>query len=174
VKPGDRVKISDEKGVYTVIRNISSKRVLVSTVDGLEIPLFKDTLIIVSQENEELYCISSGKNKEKPVKKNRGSGRKGTGGYREVDLHIKGSSGQSSDYHAIEIQVLKFRAELDRAIRENEKEIVFIHGVGSGKLKAMIRKILSENYIYCSVYDGSFKKYGIDGATHVVINRNRH
>jgi len=172
VKPGDRVKICDEKGVYTVVRNISSKRVLVSTVDGLEIPLLKDTLIIVSQENEELYRSSSGKKKDNSEKKNTGSAKKRTIGYREVDLHIKGSSGQSSDYHAIEIQILKFRGELDRAIRENEIEIVFIHGVGSGKLKAMIRKILSERYPGCSAYDGSFKKYGIDGATHVVINNH--
>ena len=171
MKPGDRVKISDEKGVYTVIRNISSKKILVSTIDGLEIPLLKDNLIIASQENEELYSVSSGKKKEIPVKKKTGSGKKRPGGYREVDLHIKGSSGQSSDYHAIEIQVLKFRAELDRAIRENEKEIVFIHGVGGGKLKAMIRKILSESYINCQVHDGSYRKYGIDGATHVIIGR---
>ncbi len=171
MKPGDRVKISDEKGVYTVIRSISPKRVLVATDDGLEMPLLKETLIIVSEENEKMYRTSSGKKKESLPNKSAAKGKKSAGNYREVDLHLKGTSGQASDYHAIEIQIIKFRTELDRAIRENEKEIVFIHGVGGGKLKAMIRKILSESYINCQVHDGSYRKYGIDGATHVIIGR---
>jgi len=174
VKSGDRVKKSDEKGIYTVISNISPGKVLVITDDGLEMPLEKAGLIVVSEKNEKLYLTSAGKKREKTVKKSIAPGRKKGARSREVDLHIKGTTGQNSDFNAIEIQILKFRAELDRAIRENEKEIIFIHGVGSGKLKATIRKILTENYVNCSVHDGSFRKYGIDGATHVVINRIRN
>ena len=171
MKQGDRVKISDEKGIYTVIRSISPKKVLVTTDDGLEIPLLKEGLIVISKENEELYHASSGKKKESRSNKSAVRGNKRSGIYREVDLHLKGKSVQGSEFNAIEIQILRFRSELDRAIRDNEKEIVFIHGVGSGKLKAMIRKILTENYINCQVHDGSYRKYGIDGATHVIIGR---
>jgi dsDNA-specific endonuclease/ATPase MutS2 len=174
VKPGDRVKISDEKGVYTVIRKISSKEILVSTEDGLELPLPAERLIVILDKAEEFYINTSDRKKETAVKQvNKKPKRSQLTKYKEVDLHIKGSSVTSSGMNKIDIQLLRFRAELDRAIMENKQEIIFIHGVGSGRLRTMIRKILSEIYVNCTVQDASFSRYGVNGATHIIIKGNR-
>lgn len=171
MKTGDRVKLSDEEGTFTVVRKISSHEVLVTTADGLEFPVSADRIIVVSGENEALYIKSSSLKKGKDRKKKSVGGGKGrSGSVREVDLHMRYEA-LNTDYQAIELQILRFRAEMDRVIRDKEREVIFIHGVGSGRLKELIHRTLSENYPGCSFHDASYRKYGVGGATHVVISR---
>ena len=87
---------------------------------------------------------------------------------REVDLHLK-SGYNSTD--AIERQLARFRGELDNAVRTGLKEIIFIHGVGSGRLKDELRRTISDDYPSCSYHDASFSRYGFGGATVVVIGK---
>jgi dsDNA-specific endonuclease/ATPase MutS2 len=60
---------------------------------------------------------------------------------------------------------------MNSAIRAGMREIVFIHGVGSGKLKEEIRRILAEEYPSCSFQDAPFSRYGFGGATLVAIGK---
>lgn len=89
---------------------------------------------------------------------------------KEVDLHIeelvKESSGLSS-YDKLNIQLERFEKELDKAIETNMKKIIFIHGVGSGRLKQEIISILKSTK-GVSFHDASYKEYGF-GATQVNI-----
>jgi dsDNA-specific endonuclease/ATPase MutS2 len=48
------------------------------------------------------------------------------------------------------------------------KKIVFIHGVGNGKLKHELRRILDAEYKNLRYQDASFKEYGF-GATMVLL-----
>mgnify|MGYP001305502099 CR=1 FL=1 len=89
---------------------------------------------------------------------------------KEVDLHLKAGYNTAD---AIERQIERFRSELENAIRSGRKEIVFIHGIGSGKLKQELRRIISTYYQTCSYQDASFGKYGYGGATLVTINKNK-
>ena len=89
----------------------------------------------------------------------------------EVDLHIhellddfRGLSNSEMP----EIQMRKFREELDNAMRKGIKKIVFIHGVGAGVLKLEIRKELDRMKKKLDYQDASFKEYGY-GATLVRI-----
>lgn len=89
---------------------------------------------------------------------------------KEVDLHIeelvKESAGMSS-YDKLNVQLERFEKELDKAIETNMKKIVFIHGVGSGRLKQEILQILKTTK-GITYHDASYKEYGF-GATQVNI-----
>lgn len=85
---------------------------------------------------------------------------------RVVDLHLRpGYSG----YDAIDRQLARFRGELDSAIRAGIREITFVHGQGSGRLRDEIRKIIEREYPRCKAGDASFARYGYGGATTVMV-----
>lgn len=89
----------------------------------------------------------------------------------EVDLHIHELLDDFrglSNGEMLEIQMKKFREELDNAMRKGVKKIVFIHGVGAGVLKLEIRKELDRMKKKLDYQDASFKEYGY-GATLVRI-----
>jgi dsDNA-specific endonuclease/ATPase MutS2 len=92
----------------------------------------------------------------------------GRAGLKEIDLHLKPAQSAAD---VIERQISRFRGELEGAIRRGEKEIIFIHGVGSGKLKEEIRKILREEYSSCGFQDAPFSRYGYGGATLVTMRK---
>jgi len=89
----------------------------------------------------------------------------------EVDLHIEAItedfSGLSNG-EIIEMQMARFKVSLDTAVIHKTRRIVFIHGVGNGKLKFSLRKALDEKYPDLQYQDASFKEYGY-GATMVLI-----
>jgi hypothetical protein len=85
----------------------------------------------------------------------------------EVDLHIEEiieNPGGLSNSEMMNIQLNHFRKNLDRALLSRSSSIVFIHGVGNGKLKQAIRHELQTLDI--NFRDASYEKYGI-GATEV-------
>ncbi len=106
-------------------------------------------------------------NKPKEFKKNEPKNIK------EVDLHIheliENDTGMT-DYDKLEYQLDVFRKEMQSAIKEGYKRIVFIHGVGSGSLKLKIRSELQHKYKKYQFQDASFKEYGY-GATMVLLHR---
>lgn len=90
----------------------------------------------------------------------------------EVDLHIEqllDKFRHLSSGEIVAIQIARFRTALESAIIHKTKKTVFIHGVGNGKLKLEIRKILDTEYRSKVRYqDASFKEYGY-GATMVMV-----
>ncbi len=89
----------------------------------------------------------------------------------EVDLHINkiiDDYQNLTNGEIIEIQTARFKTSLDTAIIHKTRRIVFIHGVGNGKLKFELRKILDKDYSDLRYQDASFKEYGY-GATLVII-----
>ena len=62
-----------------------------------------------------------------------------TAGVREVDLHLRpGYIG----HDAIDRQLARVRGELRSAVMSGLREIVFVHGQGSGRLRDEIRQII--------------------------------
>ncbi len=91
----------------------------------------------------------------------------------EVDLHIEelvDDHRNLSGGEVIDIQMARFTTALEGALRGKTKRIVFIHGVGNGKLKFEIRKTLDKKYSRLSYQDASFREYGY-GATMVIIRK---
>lgn len=86
----------------------------------------------------------------------------------EVDLHIEelvDNHQNLSSGEIIQLQIARFETALEGGIRSNStKKMVFIHGLGNGKLKFEIKKILDTKYSKLKYQDASFKEYGY-GAT---------
>jgi len=89
---------------------------------------------------------------------------------KEVDLHIEelvANTNGLSNYEMLNIQLERFEKELDLAISKNMKKIIFIHGVGNGRLKQEILSVLKATR-GITYHDASYKDYGF-GATQVNI-----
>lgn len=89
----------------------------------------------------------------------------------EIDLHIEKLMDNFADLSAgeiLDLQMSRFTIALDGAVRGKTKKVVFIHGVGNGKLKYEIRKALDSKYPKLRYQDASFKEYGY-GATMVIV-----
>lgn len=92
-------------------------------------------------------------------------------GIQEVDLHIAMLSDDPDKLTPAEIldmQLSRFRFTLESALAARQAAIVFIHGVGNGKLRYEIRKILDKEYRNLRYQDASFREYGY-GATKVFL-----
>ncbi len=87
---------------------------------------------------------------------------------RVVDLHLKPGY-RSPD--ALERQISRVRGELNSAIRAGERQIILVHGSGSGILRQRVRETITDEYPSCSYQDAPFSRYGYNGATLVVINQ---
>jgi dsDNA-specific endonuclease/ATPase MutS2 len=89
----------------------------------------------------------------------------------EIDLHIHELLEDTrglSNHEMLEVQLGRFRNELETAIGNGTKRIVFIHGIGNGTLKQELRQELSTKYKKYYFQDASFKEYGY-GATMVIL-----
>jgi hypothetical protein len=89
----------------------------------------------------------------------------------EVDLHIEelvdDHSGMSGK-EVLDAQMLRFTTALEGALRGKTRRIIFIHGVGNGKLKYELRKTLERKYARLKYQDASYREYGY-GATMVIL-----
>ena len=90
----------------------------------------------------------------------------------EIDLHIDHESkiniGKSNG-EIVQIQLDTAKEFLNKSMLSGKKEIVIIHGVGNGRLKTEIRKLL-KGYYGIKFEDADFRKYG-EGATLVHLKR---
>lgn len=88
----------------------------------------------------------------------------------EVDLHIEELVDDfrgMSNTEIITIQLNHFRHKLEEAIAGHVRKITFIHGVGNGRLKHEVRRILA-TYEGIRFQDAPYSRYGF-GATEVLI-----
>jgi dsDNA-specific endonuclease/ATPase MutS2 len=86
-----------------------------------------------------------------------------------VDLHIEELLEDTAGMDNAEIiryQLKHFEKCMDEAKRRPIKRFVVIHGVGKGKLRDEIRKLLKADSI--EHYDAALSKYGY-GATEVLV-----
>jgi hypothetical protein len=89
----------------------------------------------------------------------------------EVDLHIEEileSTSGMSNAEMLEAQMARFETALETSMRSTIQRIVFIHGVGNGRLRQQLRKKLDRDYPNLRYQDASFKEYGY-GATMVYL-----
>ncbi len=115
--------------------------------------------------------IKDVKSKDIPVIKTELKTRNSVNDLLEIDLHIdqlRDDSKSLMPNEILPIQIEAFHKVMKENLHIKGKHIVFIHGVGSGKLKGELLRVLSKNYPKCQVQDASFQEYGF-GATRVTI-----
>lgn len=93
--------------------------------------------------------------------------KKSTADEAVVDLHadaILDSTAEMTPGDIIQAQLARFTVALDGAIKggggSSPKRMVFIHGVGKGKLRYEIEKLLKREYPKLKYQDASFAEYG--------------
>ncbi len=93
---------------------------------------------------------------------------------KEIDLHAQhllDSFKGMSNHEILQVQLKHFQKNLDEAITNHYYKIVFIHGVGNGRLKQELVGILKGYKNELNYRDGDYKKYGF-GATEVIIKNS--
>jgi len=138
-------------------------------VEKVELDTFKKELNKLD-EKEIKKALKDKKEKLEPVKKPKNSN---SDNLIEVDLHIENLADDHKELESgeiLDIQLARFETALETAIRGNSKRIVFIHGVGNGKLKFELRKMLDDKYKKLQYQDASFREYGF-GATMVMLRK---
>ncbi len=92
----------------------------------------------------------------------------------EVDLHIHeliDSETGMTPKDMLDLQLKTVTDKMEGAIKSNKvKRIVFIHGIGEGKLKNEVRRELAHKYKKYDYQDASFQEYGY-GATMVILKK---
>jgi dsDNA-specific endonuclease/ATPase MutS2 len=189
IKPGDLVRFVDEVGEGRVVRLISESMAEVKTHDGWVLPANVRNLVVIPEPGKE-EPVKRVQLQEKDIRKAevekevinkvvntapQAKSSKIKTPPREIDLHINKLTDSVvglSNTEILTIQIEVFRRELNRAIRENEKEIIFIHGIGNGTLKGELRRAAERDFSWCSQEDASFREYGF-GATRIRIPQNK-
>jgi len=126
----------------------------------------EDKIMMNDQELEKI--IREKERQEKPML---AKAKKDPKAVHEVDLHIhellddfKGLS----NGEILNIQMEHFIEELESTRKEKKGRVVFIHGVGNGRLKYEIHRVLDQKYAHLKYQDASFREYGF-GATMVFV-----
>lgn len=155
-----------KEGAYTANDFFDEKALLIPVLE--DNPMNK----ALEQLADKAFVESVKQKKEAPEKKKRKRIPKPE--LKEVDLHLHelvDDEAGMTDVDKLEHQLDRFRSEMDDALKNGfPKKIVFIHGVGGGRLKHELRRELQRNYKSCLFQDASFAEYGY-GATMVLIRK---
>jgi len=87
----------------------------------------------------------------------------------EVDLHfhaLTGARDSASPHEMLTLQMDHFDRMMRRAEEKRIPRVIFIHGVGQGRLRQEIRETLTAYWPHCTCREGDPRKYG-HGATEV-------
>lgn len=183
------MRFIDEVGEGRVIRIVSDEMAEVETSDGWILPVYIRTLVVIPEKPVPVQSKdipSKPKEIRAAIKEKEVTGSAANKAPaskpsnlktppREVDLHINklmDSVVGMTNTEILTAQLDVFRRELNLAIRNNEREIIFIHGIGNGTLKGEIRRVADQEYKWCSQEDASFREYGF-GATRIRIPQNK-
>ncbi len=177
-KIGDKVRFLNEKGEGEVLEILKGGRALVLLSDGIEIPYPLNELVPAEQgalSKKEgkavVHTVKHTIDKKKKSKTPAGSRTSNNLLEMEVDLHIEELADHTrgmNNSQILEVQLSHARRMLEKAIAKKLLKVVFIHGVGTGKLKYELGKML-DDYTGLRYHDASYRKYGW-GATEVLLH----
>ena len=167
---GDIVKLLNSVEKAVVVEYIqNSTKVKIRVDDFYDQWIDEKELILAENNNKYNLNVANFENinkEEKPLIK---KSKKALS--REVDLHyenFKYYDNNIGDYEKLLSQIDKFKKALTNAIRDNINELIVIHGIGKGRLRAEIKRELDIKYPHLEHYDRDLSM----GAT-VVVLRNK-
>lgn len=141
--------------------------------EAVIIPVYSNKIennVSDKKEMEKMYLSREIKNKDIPVVR-KPKPEKKSSDITEIDLHITeilDDHRGMSNGEILKVQLDRFTTALEDALKTDQKRIVFIHGLGNGKLKFEVRKLLDTKYSHLKYQDASFKEYGY-GATMIIL-----
>lgn len=159
---GDRVSFLDAIGEAT-IKNLKEDKALLEDEFGFENWFLLDEIIV--REKIEVASVSFKDEATKPEKRKQAVKDRGI---HEMDLHIHqllDNTRGMTNFDMLTLQLREAEKALKKARKAKAIKLIFIHGVGEGKLRLELHHWLA-GVEKISFYDASFLKYGA-GATEV-------
>ena len=175
---GDKIYVTDERleGVLISFTKIS---VTIECPDGFEYTFPLDKVYKITEEGRVESKPQEQSHSQTSSKKSIDSSStsvqllfnsKNT----TVDLHLEVLVPQEyqryTDLEALELQLGAVRELIREANRQRIRKFVIVHGVGKGKLRREIRRLLTDSYPEIEFLDGNYQKYG-GGATELIIHQ---
>ncbi|MBL4656581.1 MAG: hypothetical protein JKX73_01165 [Flavobacteriales bacterium] len=174
---GNKVSFLSEVGEGEVV-SIPDETTVIVMVDGFEQTYDqKDVILIDPKEREEFtkqvnrldFTPSVSEPQEEYVSK-KNPRKSDLRPSHEINLHMEDLRDEYADLGAgekLQMQLRYFSEKLEEAIAKRQKNLIVIHGVGKGTLRAEVRLIL-DDYSGLTYSDASYEIYGY-GATEVFI-----
>lgn len=175
---GDQIYVTDER-LEGVLLSFTEVSVTIQCPDGFEYTFPKEKVYKINEEGNVENQPKLTSELESPVKRNVSSpsnvvqlqfNTKNT----TVDLHLEAliplDYQRYSDLEALELQLDIVTELIREANRQRIRKFVIVHGVGKGKLRLEIRKLLTDSYPEIEFLDGNYQKYG-GGATELIIHQ---
>jgi dsDNA-specific endonuclease/ATPase MutS2 len=172
-KEGDRVAFLNEVGGGIVRGYDDDGLVVVEDADGFELPYPEEELVKEVKWTPPGISVQGSGVVPSPKKTNQSFGYRMIGEkkpYMEVDLHIHmiaDSTRNLSNHDMVLLQLDHFERTLAEARRMRLSKVVYIHGIGKGRLRDELRKRL-KTLSNCEFDDADYRVYGL-GATQVKL-----
>ncbi|MBD3636646.1 MAG: Smr/MutS family protein [Crocinitomicaceae bacterium] len=174
MNPGDKVSVIADT-IKGIVKTIDGNNVLIEDEFGFERSYQKSELVLVKGDYNfsEIELAKEIKDKIKAQLREDGHVLKSF----EIDLHIEEliDDHRNMTNHEILIKQMNIcRGFVQKAIANNTKRIVLIHGKGEGVLKAEIHQFLNNlrnlNGVALEYHDAPYVEYGMGGATEVIFH----
>ena len=172
-KQGDQVKVIDDLMEGFVTR-VEENWVCFECEDGFEYRYRPHQLIKIEAGKAE-YIISSKsliEETEQSFKNEPSQKVKLSGKVPIVDLHLESLLNENEQLRkndALAFQLSCVQEAIRKATVARIRRLVFVHGRGSGILKAALRQLLDETFPHIEYFDASYHKFG-QGATEIIIH----
>jgi len=170
---GDRVSVIDES-LEGVVVEINDNEISLECIDGFRYIYKKSQLLKISENGVEFeiderqdlenLLLEKSERKQLPIS------------HRDnkiyIDLHIEELAPQmcfKNQHETLLFQLNAVNETIEYAIKKRNRRIIFIHGVGKGRLRQEIRNYLSEKHTSIEFFDGNYQEFG-NGATEVIIH----
>jgi hypothetical protein len=170
----DRVKVIDEDFEGKVI-SVQAELVIIECQDGFEYNYSIFDLLRIGEDGKSEHKVRPIKegvdNKTKP--KYQSAKIEFSSQKPIIDLHLEvlcPNESFHSNHEALTYQINCCKETIELAIRKRIRNLIFIHGVGVGKLKTELRVMLRDNYPNIEFFDASYNHFG-GGATEIIIHR---
>jgi len=89
-----------------------------------------------------------------------------------VDLHIETLAPKkkfAQQHEALLFQLEVLKKCIEAAIQKRKRKIIFVHGVGKGRLRQEMRYYIDHHYSSVEYFDGDYRNFGF-GATEIIIH----
>ena len=166
---GDRVSLIDEAGTLIVIA-IEGIKLTVVDEFGFERTCSQAEVVIINEKQFENIEIDPYQ-EEVQSKINRPKRKQKQKHVPVIDLHMENlidSHKHMSNHEIVLFQTGHFKSKLDNLIKNGVKELIVVHGIGTGKLKYEVRFILN-GYPHIEYMDDHYASYGV-GATRIFVH----
>jgi len=148
-KLGDKILFKTENLKGEIVRINSEYKVTVHTEDGFDVLAYiKDLVKIEINTDKDIAYGNYFHQKDSDNKSGNSFKRDKSATVLKIDLHIEllSVSYQYLDnFEIVQIQLNECHLRIEKALHSNYEKLIIVHGIGTGRLKAEVHKLL-RNY----------------------------